>query len=112
MPETNFPNGVSIPAGHVGSVTPNVSATGQRVAEGSAVLSNAGTVDVATGLTTVLYVQATPVGPLSSTAGTVAGFATVAVQIKAGGTIMLKGYDQMGTASAVAGTVFWRATGT
>lgn len=110
--ETNFPNGLSVPAGHVGNVVPNVTATGLREAAGSAVLSNAGTVDVTTGLTTVLYVQATPAGPLSSTAGTTGGFVSVAAQIKAAGVIMLKGYDQQGTASAVIGTAFWRALGT
>lgn len=111
MAETNFPNGISIPADHVGSVAPIVTATGLRVAAGSAVLSNAGTVDVVTGLQTVLYAQATPCGALSS-AGTVGGFVTPTVTIKASGTIMVKGYDQMGTASTAAGTVFWHAIGT
>ena len=112
MAESNFPNGVSVSSGHVGNVAPIVTATGLRMAAGSAVLSNAGTVDVATGLTTVLYAQATPSGLLSSTAGTIAGFSSVTASPKASGTLMLKGYDQMGTASGVIGTAFWMAIGT
>lgn len=112
MAETNFPNGVSVPSGHVGNVAPIVTTTGLRFAAGSAVLSNAGTVDVNTGLTSVLYVQATPSGLLASTAGTAGGFAIATAQIKSGATVMIKGYDALGTASSVIGTAFWFAVGT
>lgn len=112
MAETTFPNGIDVNAGHVGNVPAYVTADGARIAAGTAILSNAGTADVTTGLTTVTFAQATPYGALSSTAGTVGGFVGANVEVKSAGVLLLRGYDQMGTASTAAGTVSWIAIGT
>jgi hypothetical protein len=120
---TNFPNGINVGSAAggtaimaVGGTTINVpnfvggSTVAPKFAAGSAVIAG-GSANVATGLTSVLYAQVTPLGPLSSTAGTVGGFVIPTAQPIAGGTIIVRGYDQMGTVSSNPGTVFWQAIG-
>lgn len=111
MAETRFPNGLDVDSGHAGNVPAYVTADGARLAAGTAILSNAGTVDVTTGLTTVLFAQATPYGPPSA-AGTAGGYASVNVEVKSAGVLLLRGVDQMGTASTASGTASWFAIGT
>lgn len=124
MGATNFPDGIN--AGSSAGATavlqiggtainpPNYLGSGvaPKFAAGSAVVTG-GSVNVATGLTTVSYVQATTIGPLASTAGTAGGFvvATAAPIGSSGGSIAIRGYDQLGTASSTTGTVHWFAIG-
>ena len=122
MPVTNFPDGIN--AGDSAGVAAALQiggtaidpvggvAAGYVFARGTAILSNAGTVDVATGLTSVLFAVVSPYGELSSTAGTVGGFVSASSEVKAGGTLLIRGNDQMGTASTSAGTASWVAVGT
>lgn len=109
MAETNFPNGVSIPAGHVGNVTPNVIGTGKREAWGTVVVpSGAGGTQIASGLTTVEFVQASPY----NAGAAVAGYAGVHASSPGGGSVLLIGVSSAGTASTASGTATWRAVGT
>lgn len=109
MAETNFPNGISVEAGHVGLVAP-FTATGLRQAAGSAAIAG-GSANVASGLTSVLYAQVTRLGPLAAGAGTAGAFVTATAQ-PSGANIIVRGYDVQGTVSDAAGTVFWHAIGT
>lgn len=109
---TVLPGGLQIDAAHVGNVTPSVTATGKREAWGTAAMTGAGTVTIATGLTTVEFAVACPYGDLL--AGTIGAFTTVTVQPTSGGSIILRGYGgTLGdTPSTQPGTVAWRAVGT
>lgn len=124
MGVTNFPDGINVGSGagataalQVGGTAinpPNYLGSGvaPKLAAGSAVVTG-GSVNVATGLTTVSYVQVTAIGPLSSTAGTAGGFAIVtgAPIGSSGGSIAIRGYDALGTASSTTGTAHWFAIG-
>lgn len=124
MGVTNFPDGINAGSEAGGTAVLQIGGTAinpfnylgsgvaSKFAAGSAVVT-AGSVNVATGLTTVLYAQVTALGPLSSTAGTAGGFVVPTVQPigASGGSICVRGYDQMGTVSSTAGTVFWHAIG-
>lgn len=112
MADTNFPNGISIPAGHVGSVAPFVGRTGARIAAGTAPITGIGT--VATGLTSVLLAVCSPHGPLL--AGSAGAFgAQLTATPGAAGAVVLTSYDG-GSATSVQstqpGTVAWLAIGT
>ncbi len=113
MGATNFPDGITVGSGADEVIGAAAALSGLRVAAGSVVVS-AGSVNVSTGLDSVSFAGASPVGPLSSTAGTVGGFVvTNAAPIGAsGGSICVRGYDQNGTASVTAGTANWWAIGT
>lgn len=110
MAETNFPNGISIPAAHVGSVTPNVTATGAREAWGTTIVPSgtAGTA-VSSGLTTVTYVVCSP---YQASGVPAAGFSHAAASPASGGSLQFFGVSGAGTASTANGTVAWRAVGT
>lgn len=122
MGVTNFPDGIN--AGNsagaaaelqIGgtAITPvSAVAAGYKIARGTAILSNAGTVDVATGLSDVLFAVVSPYGALNSVAGTVGGFVSASSQVKSGGTLLIRGNDQFGTASSSSGTASWIALGT
>ena len=122
MGVTNFPDGVNAgdSAGNAAelqvggtAISPIAGvAAGYKIARGTAILSNAGTVDVTTGLSDVLFAVVSPYGALSSTAGTVGGFVSASSQVKSSGVLLIRGNDQFGTASAVAGTASWIAVGT
>lgn len=122
MGTTRFPFGVEIGDGTTAGTltiggtaiqpTGYVSASNVKIAAGTSILSNAGTVDVATGLTSVLWAVASPYGALNSVAGTVGGFVSCSTQTKSGGTLLIRGNDQMGTASSASGTASWIAVGT
>lgn len=109
MAETNFPNGLTVSSGHVGNVTPSVTATGKREAWGTVTVPSgtAGTA-FATGLTTVEYVVACPY----TTVTPVATFAGVAVEVGDSGAITIRGVSSAGTPSTTSGTASWRAVGT
>lgn len=107
---TSLPNGLSVSAGHVGNVTPNVSATGAREAWGTTIVPSgtAGTA-VASGLTTVTYVVCSP---YQSGGVPAAGFSHAAASPASGGSLQFFGVSGAGTASTANGTVAWRAVGT
>lgn len=117
MGVTNFPNGIAVgdAAGgtNLSAVVLTGSTSGQaKVARGTAIIT-AGSVNVSTGLTTTSFVAASPYGILLSTAGTVGGFVTVTAQPhdSAGGSAILRAYDQMGTIAVASGTATWVAFG-
>lgn len=125
MGVTNFPDGINagsqaggtapLQVGGTAINPPNhVGATAAPKMNFGSVVVTGGSINVATGLATVLNAQATPLGPLSSTAGTVGGFVIVtAAPIGAsGGSIAIRAYDQNGTAASSSGTAFWQAFGT
>lgn len=122
MGVTNFPDGINAgdSAGNAASLQvggTSISpvggvAAGYKIARGTAILSNAGTVDVATGLSDVLFAVVSPYGALNSVAGTVGGFVSASSQVKSGGTLLIRGNDQFGTASSASGTASWIALGT
>lgn len=119
MTDTRFPDGIDIgdEAGTAGTLKvggtaidyplSHASLAGKKVAAGTVVVpSGASGTAIATGLTTVDFVQATPY----STVATVAGFAGVAVS-KSGGSVTLIGVSGAGTASTSDGTATWMAVG-
>lgn len=112
MAETNFPNGISVPASHVGNVMPNVVGTGYRLAHGTSQITGIGT--VATGLSSVLMAVCAPHGPIL--AGSAGAFgAQLSATPGASGALVLRSYDG-GSATSIAstqpGTVAWIAIGT
>src|SRR3990170_3240206 len=100
MGVTNFPDGINAgdAAGNAaalqigGTAVSPVGgvAAGDTIARGTAILSNAGTVDVTTGLTSVLFAVVSPYGPLS-VAGTVGGFVSASSEVKASGVLLIRG---------------------
>jgi len=112
MGATNFPNGVTTDAGNDGNLLGYVTANGGRAAAGTVIVT-AGSINVATGLDTVAFAVASPVGPLSSTAGTVGGFVSCSAALigSSGGSICVRAVDQNGTVSVTAGTAAWFAIG-
>lgn len=110
--ETNFPQGISVPAAHVGNVAPYVTASGARMAAGTSPITGIGTVQ--TGLASVLIAVASPHGPIL--AGSAGAFgAQVSATPGAAGALVLRSYDG-GSATSVPstqpGTVAWVAFGT
>lgn len=121
MPVTNFPDGInagdssgnaaSLQVGGTSISPVGGVAAGYKLARGTSIVT-AGSVEVSSGLTTTSFVVASVYGNLLSTAGTVGGFVSVTAQPASGaGSIILRAYDQMGTASVAAGTASWIAIG-
>ena len=130
MGVTNFPDGINAgdAAGNaadlqIGGTAITASAivnalayqsSGKEVSAGTVVVpaGGSGTAFAVSGLSSVDFVVASPYGALSSTAGTVGGFVSASSEVKAAGVLLIRGNDQMGTASTVAGTASWIAIGT
>lgn len=136
MPETNFPNGINI--GDDASGTATFSIGGVEMTAGAAELNKvdgiggaalaytsagkilaAGTVIVTgstaivpSGITTALFVVASPYGVAPSGAGTAGGFAAVSADLAGGGTVTIYAQDVQGTASSTAGTASYVVIGT
>lgn len=122
MGVTHFPDGINAgsEAGasaplQVGGVAINplhYASAGREIVAGTVIVPAAGsTAFIPAGLTAAEYGVACPYGALASTAGTTGGFVYVTAAVS-GGTLTLRGYDQMGTASSTAGTAVYFAVGT
>ena len=138
MGVTRFPNGIRIGSEANGTAQFDIGATqvhataaelnklsgaagvlmghptsGRQIFAGTVIVGATGsTAFVPTGATTVLFAVASPYGPLVETAGTVGGFTNVAASVGSGGTVTIRAYDQMGTASSYAGTAAYLIVGT
>lgn len=67
---------------------------------------------VPSGITTALFVVASPYGVAPAGAGTVGGFAKVSAGLSGGGTVTIYAQDVQGTASLTAGTASYVVVGT
>lgn len=122
MGVTRFPNGVEVGNSTTAAdltiggttiypVNAGAGAHAKLVAGTIIVGATGSTAFIPSGLTSATWAVASPYGALSSTAGTVGGFVGVTASVS-GGTVTLRGYDQMGTASSNAGTAIYFAYGT
>lgn len=107
MALTNFPDGITTSDGD--SVAPYATASGSKTAAGTVIVTG-GSIDVASGLTTVSFVVASPYGELI--AGTAGAFSSVSAAGGVSGTVTIHAIDPEGTASVSSGTATWWAVGT
>lgn len=137
MGVTRFPNGVEVGDGTTAGVLTigggTVSATptelnclsgaigvtlgaytaGKKLYAGTVIVGATGsTAFKPSGISSANFAVASPYGPLSSTAGTVGGFVSVAAAVGAGGTVTITAWDLNGTASSTAGTATYLVIGT